>query len=550
MRAISVLLALAASLAGQQQSMPAARIMDAAGGISPFGQVGMANGQPQAPVKTDCAADGYVVNAITGEPIARARITLTGGNGQSSAAADSSGHWSFSNVACGQVQLMANRPGFLNTMGRMPIMRAPFHPVVLTSGSPVHDIKIPLTPQAVIVGKVVDDQGDPIMYVQVTALSSRVVEGRRTFQPTGNINTNDLGEFRLAGLNPGKYIVCARGNAGGPDSSALGESCYPGPVEGGAASATELAAGRETRVDFTLHEVPTVHVRGTITGMPKNLGAGITLVKRGNGINMNPGPGGPRPGRIGPDGKFDVAGVMPGSYMLSTDYFEAGNRLSARVPVDVGNSDVDGVAVHLDAGFAVTGTVRIESKSGNGPPPNQQFNVNLRSVEPMAGGGQIKWNADHSTFTIADLTPGTYRLDAFPQGQFFVKSATLAGRDILREEIPITQSAGPIEVVVSDDAGTIDAQVAGADDQPLASWVMVLQDGQRPRNAMTGPDGHIRLQGLAPGDYRVYAWDDFQQVEYADPDWMQRYGGSGATVSVQAGQTAQVALKQQTVPAQ
>ena len=562
MRAIFALLALTALLAAQQQSMPGVSmqgVITPAGGIVPapwFGQEGAVGaGRQQVPVKTDCAADGYVVNAVTGEPIPRAHIALMGGNGQSSVAADNSGHWSFSNVACGQVQLMANRPGFLNgNQGQQRISGSPFYTIVLTSGSPAHDIKIKLIPQAVIVGKVVDDLGDPIMNAQVTALTSRVVEGRRTFQPMGNMNTNDLGEFRLASLNGGKYIVCARGNERGPaffngnavggEPLTLGESCYPGPVEGGAASAMELAAGRETRVDFTLHETPVVHVRGTITGMPKNQGAGITLVKRG----MN-GPGGAHPARIGPDGKFDVAGVTPGSYMLSTDYFEAGTRLTARVPVEVGNSDVDDVAVHLDVGFTVTGTVRIESKSGNAP-PGQQFNFNLRSAEPMVGGGQVKWGPDHSTFTIPDLTPGTYRLDAFPAGQFFVKSATLAGRDIWREEIPITQSAGPIEVVLSDDAGVIDAQVKGADDQPALSWVMVLQDGQRPRNAMTGADGHIKMQGIAPGDYRVYAWDDFQQVEYANPDWMKNYGGSGATVSVQAGQTAQVTLKQQTAPAQ
>jgi hypothetical protein len=122
----------------------------------------------------------------------------------------------------------------------------------------------------------------------------------------------------------------------------------------------------------------------------------------------------------------------------------------------------------------------------------------------------------------------------------------------MREEIPITQSgAGPIDIVLSDDGGVIDAQVTGADDQPVAAaGVMLLQNGLRPRIAATGPDGHVKLQGLAPGDYRIYAWDDVQQVEYADAEWMKRNGGSGVAVTVQAGQTAQVTVKEQTVPAQ
>jgi hypothetical protein len=236
--------------------------------------------------------------------------------------------------------------------------------------------------------------------------------------------------------------------------------------------------------------------------------------------------------------------------MLSTDYFEADTHLTARVPIEVGSSDVDDVAVHLDSGFAVTGRVRIESKSGNAP-IYRQFVLNLRSSDPRAG-FQIKWSADNATFTIPDLTPGNYRLDAVPPSPYYVKSVTLAGRDFMREEIPITQSgAGPIDIVLSDDGGVIDAQVTGADDQPVAAaGVMLLQNGLRPRIAATGPDGHVKLQGLAPGDYRIYAWDDVQQVEYADAEWMKRNGGSGVAVTVQAGQTAQVTVKEQTVPAQ
>jgi hypothetical protein len=305
----------------------------------------------------------------------------------------------------------------------------------------------------------------------------------------------------------------------------------------------ELAAGRETRVDFTLHEVPTVHVRGAIFGILKNQGSQLSLLKRGGSL------GGARTARISPDGKFDIAGVTPGSWTLRTDYFEGGTHLTASMPVEVGNSDLDDVAVHFDSGLTVTGNVRIQSKSG--AKPNRQSPLFLRSSEPVMASGQFKWAADNTSFTIPDLTPGNYRLDGFPPGPFYVKSATLNGIDILRQEVSIAQSAGPIEIVLSDDSGAIDVQVTGSDDQPLASsGVMFLQDGMPPRIAATAPDGHIKLQALAPGDYRIYAWDDASQVEYADADWMQRYGGGGVSVSLQAGQTAQVTVKQQAVPTQ
>ena len=79
---------------------------------------------------------------------------------------------------------------------------------------------------------------------------------------------------------------------------------------------------------------------------------------------------------------------------------------------------------------------------------------------------------------------------------------------------------------------------------------MVLRNGAQARTAIAGPDGHARLQGLAPGDYQVSAWNDVREVEYANPDWMKRYGQESTLVSVQAGQFPQVTVKQQLVPVQ
>jgi hypothetical protein len=310
-------------------------------------------------------------------------------------------------------------------------------------------------------------------------------------------------------------------------------------VEGGAASAMELPAGHETRVDFTVRQVPAVRVRGTVTGMPKNQGAAVTLQQRGPGrgsVNT-------RPANITPDGHFEVRGVTPGSYILATDYWEAGSRLTARVPVEVGGSDVEGVAVHLEPGPSISGSVRVESTSGKAL-PDQVWQLNLRSSDPTIGGGQLKWSKDRTTFTIADITPGIYRLEGTPPPPFYLKSATLGGRDLTREEVPIGQSVGQLEVVIGDDGGLIEGVVQDSDGQPAArAVVMAIQEGRSPRNVTSGADGHFRVANLAPGDYRIYAWDDLSQVEYADAEWMKHQGGKGQAVTVSPGQTATVKLE-------
>jgi hypothetical protein len=502
--------------------------------------------QPPPPTSFDCSADGTVVNSITGEPIARAHVNvIPNGAAGYSTVTDSSGKWALSNMGCAAGVLQVTRPGFLQNT---PNSRTggPFRRLTLISGSPVHDLKTELTPQSVAFGKVLDDQGDPVMGAQITGWSSHVVDGRSRFQQAGLTTTNDLGEYRIPNLPRGKYVLCVHMNPPNgtmqlASQTIAADTCYPGPLEGGAASAMDLPAGRESKVDFTLNEVPAVHVRGSVTGLPEGRGSGINLVKRGADLGGNYAnvPGAVR------DGKFDFR-VPPGSYMLSADYFDAGKRLTARVPVDAAGSDIDNIVVHLDSGFTVTGVVRAESQSGRTTPP--QFGVNLRPSEPGSNTGQMKWEPDHTSFAINEMVPGSFRLEANPPAPFYVKSATLAGQDILNNEVPISQSAGPIEILLRDDGGSIEGDVVDANGQPVSAGIMLLRGTIRVANLMSQPSGHFKIQNVAPGDYTIYAWDDPNEVEYADPDWMRRNGGGGTAVTVTAAQNQQIKLTWQLVP--
>jgi hypothetical protein len=492
--------------------------------------------QPRA-MPSDCAVDGFVFNAVTKEPVVRAHVIAP--QSEAWAVTDATGHWSLSNIRCGRFQAAATRTGYL--IGRVQ------NAVTLTSGAPSHDVRLELTPQAVVTGTVTDEAGDPVLGAQISVMRSRVMQGRRSFFAVSGVQTNDLGEYRVPGLEAGKYIFCARVTndiATPPGGSfANAEMCYPGPPEGGVSSAMDVAAGRETRVDFTLRPVPAVHIRGTAIGMPKNQGAAITLQQRGffrGGANT-------RPANLTPDGKFDLAGVTPGSYVLVTDYWENGGRLTARVPVEVGSADVEGVVLQLQPGLSVSGTVRFESNSGR-PMPSQNWTPILRAVDPNAGGGQVKWSKDRLSFTIADIVAGSYRIEGGPPPPFYIKRAVLAGHDLTHEDVPILQSGGELEIVLADDSGSIEGTVEDASgDPPFNAVAVVMQEGRLPRLQPVGPEGRFTIPNLAPGDYRVYAWDDFSEVEWADPEWMKQQGSRGQTVTVQPSQKSQVKLVEQKI---
>ncbi len=57
--------------------------------------------QSQEP-PSDCAADGTVVNSLTGQPLLRANVTPSSNDG-SGASTDAEGKWTISHLTCGSM---------------------------------------------------------------------------------------------------------------------------------------------------------------------------------------------------------------------------------------------------------------------------------------------------------------------------------------------------------------------------------------------------------------------------------------------------------------
>jgi hypothetical protein len=154
------------------------------GGTVGVAQAFIAGGQqevPQGPPPaTDCAVSGTVVNALTGEPIPRATVSLNGGDGAGSAT-DATGRWSISNTTCGTRVVSASRIGFISSNSFLGQTNARTRPNVpqLVSGSPVPGVKISLMPDSSISGKVQNPDGDPVESVIVKALRVDLQNGQR-----------------------------------------------------------------------------------------------------------------------------------------------------------------------------------------------------------------------------------------------------------------------------------------------------------------------------------------------------------------------------------
>ena len=525
---------------------------------------GPQSGPTPSPPATDCAASGTVVNAMTGEPIPRATVSL-GGYDAAGSATDATGHWSISNTTCsGNRQVNASRIGFIAS--QMTGSRPPM--VNLVSGSPVSGVKISLMPESSIAGKVLDPNGDPIEAARIQALKVAVQSGQRMLVNAGLAAADWQGNFRVGGLQPGRYIICAGSPqltypVGGGPAMAYMDDCYPGPATSGISIAMPVEAGREVRTAFTLNPMPGAHVRGRASGLPATATrSSVQLIKLprnlGMGQNMN--------AQVQTDGSFDIATVAPGSYiaMLNWQTNPPGPQPgTVQAPVEVGSSDVDNVQLTYQPGGSLSGAVHYQF-SNPATSANPPVTVNLR---PNSNNGfvgpipQAQWDSDHLNFDFANVPPGMlFLLNASLNGgavsarsvngsAVYVKSATLRSQDVLNQPFTVQGPAGPVDIVVSDDTGSIDVTVNDSDGHPAidASVILMSTSGQR-RFLISGDDGHAIQKNLPTGDYRAWAFDNSMTVPYAEEDWMNQNAGPGEKVTITSGGAATLTVKRQLAP--
>jgi carboxypeptidase family protein len=160
--------------------------------------------------------------------------------------------------------------------------------VKVTAGQDPEDLVFHLLMTGVISGKIVDTDGDPLRGVGVTATAIPAEKTRRTGGAMHDGATNDLGEYRIADLPPGKYIVQA--------SPPQNEGPLPNP--------NEKAATKERLVYITtyfpgtlderqaaainLHPLPEADEESPAFGMPQTA---MAKVNEDGSFEIKDGPG-------------------------------------------------------------------------------------------------------------------------------------------------------------------------------------------------------------------------------------------------------------------
>ena len=517
----------------------------------------------QQPPAAPCSVSGRVLNAANNEPVRRAGLTLrrtdnpAGGSEMQASyitVTDDHGRFAMKDIEPGKYNFSATRAGFADTEYGARRPGRPGVTLSLDAGQQLAGVVFRMTPHAVIAGRILDTDGDPIQGVQITTVRYQYNMGKRQLLPSNHATTDDLGEFRLFGLAPGRYYLqanyrdppglmpAARTSPKTAEES-FAPTYYPGATDIANATALELAAGTQLRgVDFALSRVRTASVRGHLNAppgvnrqmvmimlMPRD-SAYWTGMRRARAMDMQ--------------GAFEVAGVSPGSYNV-TAFIQDGKRtLSANQHIDVGGGNLEDVTLNLSAGSELAGQLRFEGRT---PPSLTGVDVGLDEFAGYEFRFGPRPNAEvkeDGSFTLTNIAGEVYRarVRGLPDG-YYLKSARLGDDEVKDTGIDATREiAGPLLLTVSSRAGQIEGVVLNAREQPVpgAAVVLVPEPKKRERydeftHVTTDQYGRYTIKTIVPGEYKLFAWEDMEPGEYMDPEFLKPVEERGSAISIHEG---------------
>ena len=509
----------------------------------------------------------------------------------------SDGKFLFENVKPGTYSLKATLGGYSTAEYGQRGPNGRGMNLTLKPGQKVQGVSLTLTPGGTITGHIVDVNGDPLNRALVQAQKLVYQQNGRALVTVQAVPADDRGEYRLFWLPPGQYYISAtppdermrtlsiiNSSLGGSNpvainalpatvrdilsgiavtgiapgmkvtgrTSANGDAIeeadvqvfYPSALDISASTPVEIRpGGLNSGIDITMKPARVFRIHGTIlnsaTSQPVPA-TQVTLLPRSGTITSQ---GSSIPQAQNSSG-FDIAGVVPGSYLLMVGgTLGAGQLVTAISPIEVQGANLENVIITASPTFAINGHISGATTTGTANPQTFliQLEPQLSGIPPaMVLGSRMQVRQDNFIMPISVSTD--YRVTVTSPPNTYVQSIRFGGQDVLRDGLHIDgPSNETLEVVISPNAGRLEGDVI-ADRQkfPNATVVLVPSSAVRQQSSLyqtvqSNADGHFVFESITPGTYKLFAWEDVESFAWFDADFMRTYESRGTEIVIREG---------------
>lgn len=391
---------------------------------------------------------------------------------------------------------------------------------------------------------------------------------------------------------------------------AFAPTYYPGTPDVAGATVVTLGANEERAgVDFSTTMVPIASISGRVIATdgqpPRNATATLQLAQTSGTsvIDMLMGMVGSAGVRVGADGRLSGSGIMPGRYRLlvrgapggggtGADRGAAGLDLGgaagaaaamagmlagsvggatlwASEDLDINGRDIEGLELRLQPGLTMSGTVAFEGEDPKEPVDASRVTIMLNpasreaksALEMMAGmfSGTMGGATKERTFTVAGITPDTYRATFNPPGAnpvfgnsagtggWVLKSAMLNGKDLadLPFEIRPGDEIKGVVLTFTKSVTQISGKVQDAGGRPVSGFPIVVfptergfwsPGSRRILSAKPASDGTYKVSGLPAGEYYLCALTDLDPNDLYDAAFLDQLVAGSFKITLSEGE--------------
>jgi hypothetical protein len=250
-------------------------------------------------------------------------------------------------------------------------------------------------------------------------------------------------------------------------------------------------------------------------------------------------------------GNFELHNVSAGSYELYAvvqDRSTAPARYYvAHTSIDV-EGDITGIALRVSPGIDLSGSILSDGKV-----PTEPVHIELRPKVPFPNFISTTVASTDGTFFIPNLPESAYRLSVeSSEPNSYIDELVQGANSVVDRGILTVVRGLPdrVGIRLKSPASTVRGAVLGSIEQLNAGIVVTLvPDESRRENfalykrAIAHSDGAFTIDAVAPGRYRLYAWETIPDGAEQNDEFMEPYKDSGTEIEVPIQNTSSITLR-------